>query len=369
MRRIPVRIKDRSYRVLVGAGLLAQAGRHLRSEGLDARDVLVVSQEPVSGHHSRVFIESLGQEGYRPELFVVPASRSSEAAKSWGVFQKIIRRLASLDGAGKSPAVAALGGGVIGDVAGFAASVYRRGIPFVQVPTTLTAQVDSSIGGKTAIDLPEGKNLLGSIAQPAAVLADTALLDTLPGRRWSDGFAEVIKYGVILDGRLFEFLERQTLDRFRSDAAALERIIASCVSIKAGVVEKDEFDKKGVRILLNFGHTAGHAIETVSGYGSGYTHGEAVAIGMLVACEIARSRGILREAGLIERLEKTLVRYGLPLQYKRLDPSAIFKAMGYDKKNLQGKNRFVLPVRAGRMAVVRDVPREAVLAALERRRG
>lgn len=368
MRCARVRLKERSYDVLVGRGLLDQAGALLRASGLKRRKALVVTQKPVALHYLPRLTASLSQKGFEVHPFIVAFSKSSEAAKSSRVFWQLVRRLAKVDGLSDPPFILALGGGVIGDLAGFAAAVYRRGTPYVQVPTTLTAQVDSAIGGKTAIDIPEGKNLLGAIHQPLRVISDVSVLESLPERHWSDGFAEVIKYGVIKDAALLTLLEKRGIDGLRSDPKRLEEVVTRCARIKAAVVEADELDTRGVRMALNFGHTAGHAIEAASAYSRAYTHGEAVAVGMLVACDIARALGILRDPELTRRLERILMKFRLPLGFKGVKLDAVLDAMGYDKKAGQGINRFVLPVSAGHTLIVPDVPATVIRQALESRR-
>ncbi len=238
----------------------------------------------------------------------------------------------------------------------------------MQIPTTLTAQVDSAIGGKTAIDLPEGKNLLGAIHQPCMVLSDTELLGSLPDRRWSDGFAEVIKYGVIKDANLFKFLDKKGLTSVRGNPKHLENVIFRCARIKAKLVEKDEFDKKGLRMILNFGHTGGHALEAAANFSTAYTHGEAVGIGMLIACDIAKQLNVLRDQTLPEAIESLLIKFNLPTFYKGLALESILKAMGYDKKAEGGVNRFILPVSLGRTTITRDIPQEVIREALLRRK-
>jgi 3-dehydroquinate synthase len=368
MTSVRVSLKDRSYPIFVGRGALKEAGCLLRGQGLLKNRALIVSQKPIASLYGKILTDSLAQAGFEISSHTVPFSKSSEAAKSEAVYLKLIRQMVRESGKNRSLFLVALGGGVIGDITGFAASVYRRGIPYVQIPTTLTAQVDSAIGGKTAIDLPEGKNLLGTIYQPKLVLSDPSVLFSLPERHWSDGFAEVIKYGVIEDLNLFSLLEKNGKDGIKSNVSLLEKVILRAAAIKAKFVERDEFDRKDIRILLNFGHTTGHAIETVSGFSGQYTHGEGVAIGMLVACEIAEALGILRDKNLVARLEKTLLKFGLPLFFKGLDTSLILNAMGYDKKSQMGKNRFVLPVAFGKMAIVKEVPTEIIAQALKRRK-
>ena len=368
MRRVLVGLNNRSYPIYIGASLIAQAGALLKKAGLTKRHLLIVSQKQVAVYYEKPLRESLSREGFESSVFLTPVSKSSEASKTQQVWTRLIRELAGQDGKNRALAVVALGGGVIGDLAGFAAAVYRRGIPYVQVPTTLTAQVDSSIGGKTAIDLPEGKNLLGTIYQPAMVLADTTTLTSLPERHWSDGFAEVIKYGVIKDPALFRLLEKKGMEGIRREARVLEGVIARCAEIKAEVVAADELDRAGIRILLNFGHTAGHAIEAAAGYSGHYTHGEAVGVGMLIACDISGKMGVMKDRDLPVRIEKILIKFGLPTYTKGLSSDAVLKAMGYDKKSSNRTNRFVLPVQLGRMAVVGDIPESVILEGLEKRR-
>ena len=369
MKTLRLNLPDRSYSILVGKELLSNIGAHIKRHGIQARTALVVTQKAVAIYYEKAVRASLEKEGFRCEFFIPPAAKSSEAAKSQAVYSKLIKKIVAADGQNKSVFLIALGGGVIGDLTGFAASLYRRGIPYVQAPTTLTAQVDSAIGGKTAIDLPEGKNLLGTVYQPALVLSDYSALNSLPERHWSDGFAEVIKYGVIRDAALFGLLEHRGKDGIRSNAGLLEKVVYRCAKIKAHIVEKDEFDKKGVRIVLNFGHTAGHAIEAASSFSHQYTHGEAVGIGMLVACDIAEKLGVLKDKGLTGRLEKTLMKFGLPLFYRGLDQAAILTAIGYDKKSLAGVNRFVLPVSLGKTTIMKNVPANIILEALAKRKG
>ena len=368
MKTVRLALGEKSYPVLIGPRLLSEAGRHIARSGVSQRNALIVSQKEVASLYEKTLVDSLKKEGIETSVFLTPAAKSSEAAKSEEVFWKLIQRMAGQDGKNKSLFVVALGGGVIGDLAGFAASVYRRGVPYVQIPTTLTAQVDSAIGGKTAIDLREGKNLLGTIYQPKLVLSDTEVLKSLPERRFSEGFAEVIKYGVIEDLTLFSLLERSGKAGVAQNPKILEEVVERCTRIKARVVSLDEYDKKNIRIVLNFGHTAGHAIEAASSFSHQYTHGESVAIGMLVACDIAASLGVLKDRDLPVRLEAILIKFGLPVFYKNLELKALHQAMGYDKKADGGKNRFVLPVRAGKMEIVPDVPAPVITEALLKRK-
>ena len=368
MRVLSIRLKDRTYSVVVGSDLLRQAGSWIKKAGVAQRVALVVTQSSIASHYQGALSEALSKEGFSHSFFLTPAAKSSEAAKSQAVFLKLIRRLSLSEGGNRSVFLIALGGGVIGDLTGFAASVYRRGIPYVQIPTSLTAQVDSAIGGKTGIDLPQGKNLLGTVYQPSLVLSDRRLLETLPERHWSDGFAEVIKYGVIKDPALFAILEKYGKEALVKNNRVMEKVIFRSAKIKAKIVEKDEWDRKGIRIALNFGHTAGHAIEAASRFSSKYTHGEAVGIGMLVACDLAKKLNVLKDGRLTERLEKTLIKFGLPLFYKAVPMEALLKAMGYDKKAEAGVNRFVLPVRFGQTAITRNIPSSVIEEALKKRK-
>ncbi len=370
MRTIELVLSDRSYPICVGTGLLGHLGQTLRSHKVfQDRRLLVVSQKQILLYHQKTVSESLDAAGFDFSFFIPPNAKSSEAAKTQKVWLKLIETLSSLDGKNKPLALIALGGGVVGDLTGFAASVYRRGIPYIQIPTTLTAQVDSSIGGKTGIDLPQGKNLLGVIYQPKLVYCDLDALSSLPDRHWSDGFAEVIKYGVIKDARLFAQLEKETVESLRRNASLLQDVVLRCARIKADIVEKDEFDKKDLRIVLNFGHTAGHAIEAVSGYAGRYTHGEAVGIGMLIACDIAAKMGVLKNPDLPLRLEKTLIRFGLPVRYKGLREEDLLDAIGYDKKSDRSGNRFILPVDISKVVIQPNVPTQVIREALKSRKG
>jgi len=261
--------------------------------------------------------------------------------------------------------VIALGGGVIGDLAGFAAAIYKRGIPYLQIPTTLLAQVDSAIGGKTAIDLPVAKNLVGAFYQPKAVLSDISTLRSLPERELRNGLAEVIKYGVIKDSRLFEFIEKNYKKILRRDTQALSFIVARSSAIKARVVETDERDTTGARAILNYGHTFGHAIEAASEYGEGYYHGEAIAVGMIIAARLAVDLGLMkaRDANRIEDLIRSV---GLPTKIKKLPKARLYNAYLRDKKFIRGKSRLVLPTSIGSVKIVHAIPDHLILRSIAR---
>jgi 3-dehydroquinate synthase len=257
----------------------------------------------------------------------------------------------------------AVGGGVIGDLAGFVAATFARGLPFVQVPTTLLAQVDSSVGGKVGINLAGGKNMVGAFWQPAGVLIDTAVLSTLSDREYRAGLAEVVKYGVILDAAFFAYLEGHAAELAARDAEVLRHVIARSCQLKASVVERDEREQSGLRAVLNYGHTFCHALETVTGYGK-YLHGEAVAIGMLCASRLAERLGRVDKT-FTERQQKLLETLGLPVDFPAVDHDSLLHAMSHDKKVEHGRLRFVLPTRMGHVELVGDVAQEDVRAALK----
>jgi 3-dehydroquinate synthase len=258
--------------------------------------------------------------------------------------------------------VVAIGGGVIGDLAGFVAATYARGLAFVQVPTTLLAHVDSSVGGKVGVNLPAAKNMVGAFWQPLGVLIDTAVLDTLPDREYRAGLAEVIKYGVILDGEFFTYLEEHADDLNARRPDVLRHVIARCCRLKADVVEQDERETTGLRAVLNYGHTFAHAIEAEAGYGE-FLHGEAVSIGMLAASRLAERLGRV-DRRLTERQRELLEQLGLPVAMPDLAPDVLLSAMRLDKKVAHGRLRFVLPTRMGHVELVGEVSEAEVLAVL-----
>jgi 3-dehydroquinate synthase len=353
--RVGVAAPSGAYEVVIGEGLLAEAGKRLAEAGLGPR-VAVIADAAVQALHGEVLGQSLRAEGLDPLVLPVPAG---ETSKSLAEFARLMSALAQ-GKLGRDAAVVAFGGGVVGDLAGFAAAAYLRGLPFVQIPTTLLAMVDSSVGGKTGVNLPEGKNLVGAFYQPRFVLADLGLLRTLPPREFAAGMAEVIKYGVIADEFFFRRLEGGHLG---VDDGLVE-IVRRCVEIKAQVVGEDERETAGRRAILNFGHTIGHAIENAEGYGR-FLHGEAVSIGMRAAAWIStRCAGL--PFGELGRLERVLAVHHLPLSAPGLDPAAIWQAMGRDKKVLAGKVRWVLVPKLGQTLITADVPPGIVDEAIQR---
>ncbi len=344
--RIPVELGPRRYEVLLGSGLLAQLGGHLRAAGLRQTNAFVLTNAEVGAHYFASVEAALRTAGFaRLIRHDIPAS---EEGKNWDEFSRACAALLeNFPDAGNTPLVVLLGGGVVGDLGGFAAAVFRRGVPFVQLPTTLLAAVDSSVGGKVAVNFGGVKNIMGAFSQPRLVVADLATLRTLSPREIRSGAAEVIKYGAVCSATLFAQLEAGALEKLLAlDEAALLDITAQCVALKARVVEQDELDQRGLRNVLNFGHTIGHALELSADYA--LTHGEAISIGMVAATRLARALGIVAE-DFPARLEALLTRAGLPLHYT--GHAALFdrvkRALQLDKKFRDGKNVFVLPTQIG----------------------
>jgi 3-dehydroquinate synthase len=360
MKRIRVPLGDRSYDIVIGRGVINNCGKELARLDI-GKDAVVVTNARVKGLHGKTLRRSLEKSGFSVRFEIVP---DSEKAKSISVVSRLLDRLNGY-APGKSVFLAAFGGGVIGDLTGFAAAIYKRGIPYVQIPTTLLAQVDSAIGGKTAVDLAAGKNLVGAFYQPRIVLSDISLMKSLPRRQIQTALAEIVKYGVIKDAVLFRFVENNYKKLFRG-GGELEHVVARCSAIKAAIVARDEFDRTGARAVLNYGHTIGHAIETACGYSGTCTHGEAVAIGMLAASDISLSLGKISaaDAGRIERLIKKI---GLPSGIRGPKLPAVYAFHLHDKKFTGKTNRFVLPVRIGEARVFDGVPPGAIRNALRER--
>lgn len=321
---------------------------------------LVVSPAPVARRWGASLTAGLKRVGFDPITALIP---DGEKHKTLGTVQSLYRRALSarLD---RRSVIVALGGGVAGDVAGFVAATYMRGVAFVQCPTTLLAMVDASIGGKTGVDLPEGKNLVGAFWQPTLVWADVRVLSTLPDRHWRTGMAEVIKYGLMASPVLWARLEKNDLPSLKKSPRFLEEMVSVSAGIKADVVAKDEREMTGVRATLNLGHTFAHAIETVSGY-TRYTHGEAVAVGLCAAARLGARLGVFPE-GDVPRVESLVRQWGLPVRVTRpLSRKDILAAMARDKKTVQGGFRFVVPTRIGQARVVGGVSAQDLAAVLD----
>jgi 3-dehydroquinate synthase len=347
------------YAITIGPGLLAD-GAALAAT-LRGRQALVATDSHVAPLYAGTVCDALreARPGARVEAFVLPAGESS---KTLAGFSGAIEALAAL-GATRDACVYALGGGVVGDLAGFAAACWMRGIDCVQLPTTLLAMVDSSVGGKTAVDLPAGKNLVGAFHPPRAVFADTSTLRSLPDRELRAGLAEVVKYGAITDADFLDWLAGHAGALLEREDTALADAIARSCAHKAALVERDPFER-GERALLNFGHTFAHAIEVAQGY-DGLNHGEAVAVGMVLAARLSARLGMAPDAD-ADALGRLLERFGLPVSLPGgLDPRALVERMRLDKKALAGGLRFVLWDGPGRARVVAEVPDREVMAVLQ----
>lgn len=342
METVTVNLGSRSYPILIGTDLLANVGCLLRQQDLRAGSAAVVTDAVVGPLYQKTLVDSLVQAKFAPIVIEIPAG---EEHKNLAWLSFVYDQLVAGAIERRSPLIA-LGGGVVGDLTGFAAATFQRGVPFVQIPTTLLAQVDASVGGKTAIDHPAGKNLIGAFYQPHLVVIDVNTLKTLPEREFRAGLAEVIKYGVILSPELFALLEQRLESLLRLDPALLAEVIKVCCQLKARVVEEDETEG-GYRAILNFGHTLGHAVENATGY-TRYLHGEAVAIGMAFAVRLSQQRGLCNDA-LRERLCRLLKNAGLPLAIpSEIRGDTLVAGMATDKKIAAGKVKFVCVEELGK---------------------
>jgi 3-dehydroquinate synthase len=358
MRTLNVALAERAYPIHIGRGLLDDAS--LIVPHLKTPRVAIVTNDVVAPLYLERLSAALRGKGVRVEAVVLP---DGEAHKDWPTLNLVFDALLA-ERCERSTTLIALGGGVVGDMAGFAAATYQRGMPFIQVPTTLLSQVDSSVGGKTAINHPLGKNMIGAFYQPKLVLADTATLDTLPDRELKAGLAEVIKYGLIRDLPFFEWLEANIERLLARDPALLASAIERSCANKAEVVAADETEQ-GERALLNLGHTFGHAIETGLGYGQ-WLHGEAVAAGTMMAAELSRRLGWLADED-FARIEALHLRAGLPVAGPGLGVSRYLDLMASDKKVEDGRLRLVLLAAIGRAVIHADAAPEQVAAAIEAR--
>ncbi len=351
--RVAVSLGERSYDIHIGEGLLVEAGA-LLAPHFSRRKTAIVSDANVARHHLASLESSLRAAGFEVSAIVLPAG---EASKSFGVLAELCDKLLAA-GIERSDRIIALGGGVIGDLAGFAAAILRRGIEFVQIPTSLLAQVDSSVGGKTGINSKLGKNLIGAFHQPLAVIADTTLLSTLPPRELSAGYAEVAKYGLLGDATFYAWLESSLPLLLARDPAALAHAIGVCCAAKADLVARDEREM-GPRALLNLGHTFGHALEAATGYGGRLLHGEAVAIGMVMAFRFSAALGLCDKA-LGDRVAAHLKAARLPVALSDIagdlpDAPGLVEIMRQDKKAAAGRLTFILVRGIGEAFVSRDV--------------
>ncbi|MEQ1615258.1 MAG: 3-dehydroquinate synthase [Hyphomicrobiaceae bacterium] len=361
---VHVDLGTRAYDVMIGPGLLSRAGDLVR-ERLGNRKVAIITDRNVASHHLATLAAPFRADGrLRGEIILEPG----EATKCFAQLAHVCERLLEL-GVERGDLVVALGGGVIGDLAGFAAAILRRGVRFVQIPTSLLAQVDSSVGGKTGINSPQGKNLVGAFHQPSLVLADTSLLASLPTRELRAGYGEVAKYGLLGDAAFFAWLEANVGDVMRLQPAAIAKAVARSVEMKARIVERDETET-GERMLLNLGHTFGHALESFTGYSSRLLHGEGVAIGMCLAFRLSEELGhVVPQTA--ARVAAHLKAVGLPTRVTDIpgdkpDAATMVRLMGQDKKVADGRLTFILARAIGDSFVTRDVSAAEVEAFLAR---
>ncbi len=359
MKTIRVKSLRGEYKVVLGQNLIPKTGSLVSPIFEKSSKILIVSQKKIS-EHIKIAEKSLRQKGYSVWTHIIP---DGEIAKSKEELFRILKILLK-NGFERRDGIAAIGGGVVGDLSGFAASIYLRGIRYVNIATTLLAQVDSAIGGKTAIDLEEGKNLVGAFYPPSLVISDAGSLKTLPVKQFKAGLGEVVKYAVIKDKGLFEFLKRNSEKISRRDEAVVPQAVSVCAKIKADIVSRDEFETKGERAILNYGHTFAHGIEGALKYG-GLVHGEAVAVGMIAASRLSNALGFCSN-DFVKEQSALIKNLGLPTDIKKfgLKAETIFKIMATDKKKSQGSLRFILPKRAGDVFIARDIPKEKLFKSL-----
>ena len=349
MKRIRLTLAKSSYDIIIGQGIINRLAPLVKKLSL-GQDSVIITNPLIRRKLGRSIESALLKGGLSVKFFEVS---DTEKSKSIATLTRLINRIAKYD-VKKKTFIIAFGGGVIGDLAGFVAAIYKRGVPYIQIPTTLLAQIDSSIGGKTGIDLTLGKNLIGAFNQPRLVLSDVQYLKYLPAPQLRSGLAEAIKYGVIKDPTLFRFLEKNHKYIVGKNLRMLEILVSACSKIKAGIVERDEREEKGLRTILNFGHTVGHALEAASGY-RGLSHGEAVALGMIAASRISHRLGMLNSINL-KRIESLIRKAGLPAKIRDVKFKEVMSAFQHDKKFISGKNRLVLPLSIGKVTIVEDVP-------------
>jgi 3-dehydroquinate synthase len=354
---VPVNLGSHSYSIVVEAGALATVGERLRALGVGRRAALV-TDVAIMRLHGGAVVGSLEKAGFTVTIVEVP---EGETAKTLAVAEHCWDRLLAA-GLDRISTVLGLGGGAVGDLAGFVAATYMRGLNFVTLPTTVLAQVDASIGGKTAIDHPKAKNLIGAFHQPRLVVVDPAVARTLPERDFRSGLAEIVKHGIVLERAYFDEVERDTGRLLARELDVLERVIGGSCRLKASVIERDPEEKSELRFALNYGHTIGHALEAVTGY-ERWTHGEAVALGIVAEARLARRLGLADEATTV-RQERLLAAVGLPVRADHVDVDAVLTAITHDKKARDGRVPFVLAPSLGAFRVVYDVPSAQVRAAV-----
>lgn len=355
-KKVSVRLRERAYEIQIGSGLLGQTSRLLDSFSSDligATHFVVVTDQNVLAPHAQNVLANLARTARTDTITIEPGEASKSVQGADRIWQQMLQF-----GADRKTVVVAVGGGVVGDLGGFIAATYARGVPLLQIPTTLLAQVDSSVGGKVGVNLPTAKNMVGAFWQPHGVIIDIDTLQTLPQRDYRAGLAEVVKYGVIMDEAFFNYLQQHVEKIRQRDPATLQSIVSKCCRLKADVVEEDERETTGRRAILNYGHTFCHAIEAVSGYGE-FLHGEAVAIGMLCASRLAVALNRIPQSVTDQQYE-LLTQLGLPTDVPDISRDELIGAMSRDKKSEHGKLRFVLPDRIGNVELVGDVQEDLV---------
>lgn len=352
-----VELGERSYEICIGEHSIPQLGNRLDFVPQTSRMILI-TDENVNRLAGDKVLTILRQAGFQVDSAVI---KGGEECKNMATLTSLLEQMVAF-GLDRKSTVIALGGGIVGDIAGFAAATYMRGIACIQIPTTLLAQVDSSVGGKTGVNLPQGKNLVGAFFQPGLVFVDVDFIQTLPEREFLTGLAEVIKYGIIRDHEFFAYLEDNMAEIKARDNQCLIHIVNRCCAIKADIVAQDETES-GLRALLNLGHTFGHAFETLTNYQQ-YTHGEAVAIGMVCAGYLASHLGLLSRKDLV-RINNILRGYGLPVNFGDLDSTAIISQMHKDKKTIGGNMQIVMPTAIGMSRIFKDIPEDAMQTVLD----
>ena len=353
---VRVALAERSYDIVIGRGLMGHVGPRAAKLRAITHVILIADQNVQT--YARQVAESFADAEVDVDILTIqPGEQSKSASTLAALWESVLDA-----GADRKTVIGAVGGGVVGDLAGFVAATFARGLDFIQCPTTLLAAVDSSVGGKTGINLEQAKNMVGAFWQPRAVFVDTDALETLPPREFQAGLAEVVKYGVILDADFFQFLESQVFEINARQPEVLAEVIARCCRLKADVVEADERETTGLRAVLNYGHTFAHALEAITGYGQ-LLHGEAVSIGMLCASRLAETMGRIDHETTV-RQHNLLSAFGCPTQLPDVDLELLVRLMQHDKKVEHGRLRFVLPTRLGHVELVADVDPQLVQSAL-----
>jgi 3-dehydroquinate synthase len=359
MKKVKVNLGSRSYEIVIGSRIINSLGKYLRKLNIGS-DAFIITNSFIKAKYGAKLASVLASAGFNFRFKIIADTEKSKSIQTASV---VIKDLAKFDRKRKV-FIIAFGGGVVGDLSGFVASVYKRGTSYIQIPTTLLAQVDSSIGGKTAVDLDSGKNLVGAYYQPRLVFTDIDFLKSLSQDQIRSGMAEVIKYAVIKDKSLFRYLKNKNKEIIAKKVTALEKIVVACSKIKAKIASCDEKEALGIRTMLNFGHTMGHAIEAAGGY-RGYNHGQAVALGMIAAMDLSHKLNLC-SVELVADVSNLIKLYGLPVKIKGIGVDKIIKAHFHDKKFSGKENKFVLIWRIGNAKIVRNIKLDLIKEAVRR---